>query len=144
MCPNSFMGCSCTFPLSQLAAHLQTCTYSDTSRASEKSQRTDAQLQAQQSAEAERARRLRDESGIALARAAARVARKKGLAPQAEVTIQTVRMRRPFHVVATGSTRLLDGVCSMRAGDAMSARRTSTLSPRRPLDSLVNARRRNS
>ena len=22
VCPNSFMGCSCTFPLSQLAAHL--------------------------------------------------------------------------------------------------------------------------
>ena len=92
MCPNSFMGCSCTFPLSQLAAHLQTCPFSDTSRASERSQRTDAQLQAQQSAEQERARRLRDESGIALARAAARVARKKGLAPQAEVTIQTAKL----------------------------------------------------
>ena len=144
MCPNSFMGCSCTFPLSQLAAHLQTCPFSDTSRASERSQRTDAQLQAQQSAEAERARRLRDESGIALARAAARVARKKGLAPQAEVTIQTVRLRRPFYVVFTPSTRLLDGVCSMRGGDAMSARWTSTLSTRRPLDSLVNTRRRSS
>ena len=68
--------------LSQLAAHLQTCTYSDTSRASERSQRTDAQLKAQKSAEQEGARRLRDESGIALARAAARVARKKGLAPK--------------------------------------------------------------
>ena len=57
MCPNSFMGCSCTFPLSQLAAHLQTCPFSDTSRASERSQRTDAQLKAQKSAEQERARR---------------------------------------------------------------------------------------
>jgi hypothetical protein len=131
VCPNSFMGCSCTFPLSQLAAHLQTCTYSDTSRASERSQRTDAQLQAQQSAEQERARRLRDESGIALARAAARVARKKGLAPQAEVTIQTVRLRRLLYVVSTPSTRRLDGVCSMRAGDTMSARWISTPSTRR-------------
>ena len=49
--------------------------------------------------------------------------------------------RRPFYVVSTPSTRLLDGVCSMRAGDAMSARWTSTPSTRRPLDSLVHTRR---
>ena len=50
--------------------------------------------------------------------------------------------RRPFYVVSTPSTRLLDGVCSMRAGDTMSARWTSTPSTRRPLDSLVHTRRR--
>ena len=40
--------------------------------------------------------------------------------------------RRPFYVVSTPSTRLLDGVCSMRAGDVMSARWTLTPSTRRP------------
>ena len=49
--------------------------------------------------------------------------------------------RRPFYVVSTPSTRLLDGVCSMRAGDVMSARWTLTPSTRRPLDSLVHTRR---
>ena len=92
VCPNSFMGCCATFPLSHLQAHLQTCPFSDASRASERSTRNDAQLQALRDVEQERARRLRDEGRSSLARAAARVARRKGLAPQVEVTIRTARI----------------------------------------------------
>ena len=91
VCPNSFMGCCATFPLSHLQTHLQTCPFSDASRASERSTRNDAQLQALRDVEQERARRLRDEGRSALARAAARVARRKGLAPQVEV-MKTARI----------------------------------------------------
>ena len=51
----------------------------------------------------------------------------------AAVQMNLVRTRRPFYVVSAPSTRLLDVVCSMRAGDAVSARWTSTPSTRRPL-----------
>ena len=72
-------------------------------------------------------------SGIALDRAAAESLARRAWRPKRKVTIQTVRTRRPFHVVSTPSTHRLDGVCSrwrdvrsldLHAIDATSARLT--------------------
>ena len=92
VCPNSFMGCSCTFPLSQLRgpfADLYVFRHvARVRKVATDGRATPSAAKCRAGAGATVAGRERDCAGAA----AARVARKKGLAPQAEVTIQTAKL----------------------------------------------------